>query len=94
VRGLFYGGGFGQLIAEFIGVTTCFVTLSVLSIVVFKISDILVGNRTPKEVEIEGLDIPEMGVSGYSGFVMDKQSETPMVKGEHYVGAPGPAVKA
>jgi Amt family ammonium transporter len=78
VRGLFYGGGLGQFWAELIGVTTCFVTLSVLSIIVYKIAEVLVGNRVSKDVEIEGLDVPEMGVPGYAGMVMDKQSETPM----------------
>ena len=84
VRGLFYGGGFGQLIAEFIGVVTCFVTLAVLSILVYYIAEKLVGNRVSRDVEIEGLDLPEMGVPGYAGMVMDKQSETPMLKGESY----------
>jgi Amt family ammonium transporter len=90
VTGLFYGGGFGQLLAEFIGVVTCFVTLSVLSIIVYYIAEKLVGNRVPKDVEIEGLDVPEMGVAGYAGFVMDKSSETPMLAGDHYSGAPAP----
>jgi Amt family ammonium transporter len=84
VKGLFYGGGFGQLCAELIGVVTCFVTLSVLSLIVYFIGEKLVGNRVAKEDEIEGLDVPEMGVPGYAGVVMDKQSETPMLKGEHY----------
>jgi len=78
VRGLFYGGGLSQFWAEFIGVTTCFVTLSILSIIVYYIAEKLVGNRVSQEVEIEGLDVPEMGVPGYSGMVMDKQAETPM----------------
>jgi ammonium transporter, Amt family len=30
------------------------------------------------ETEIEGLDIPEMGITGYSGIQLDKASETPM----------------
>lgn len=76
VKGLFYGGGFGQLAAEIIGVLTCFVTLSVLSIIVYKIAERLVGNRVSLETEIGGLDIPEMGVLGYNGFEMDKISET------------------
>ena len=80
VIGLFYGGGFGQFFAEFIGVTVCFITLSVLSLIVYFIAEKLVGNRVPEEIEIEGLDVPEMGVPGYAGFVMDKQSETPMAK--------------
>jgi hypothetical protein len=37
-----------------------------------------------RDVEIEGLDVAEMGVPGYAGMVMDKQSETPMIKGESY----------
>ncbi|MGA9406632.1 MAG: ammonium transporter [Bacteroidota bacterium] len=76
VTGLFYGGGMSQFWAESIGVITCFVTLSVLSIIVFKIAEKIVGNRVSQEVEIEGLDIPEMGVLGYNGFVMDKLGET------------------
>ena len=80
VKGLFYGGGFGQLEAELIGVTTCFVVLAVLSIIVYKIAEVLVGNRVSLEVEIEGLDIPEMGAPGYSGMVMDKAIETPVGK--------------
>ena len=34
VNGLFYGGGLGQFWAELIGVTTCFIALSVLSLIV------------------------------------------------------------
>jgi Amt family ammonium transporter len=78
VTGAFYGGGMGQFWAELIGVTVCFVTLSILSLIVYYIAEMIVGNRVSLEVEIEGLDVPEMGVPGYAGFVMDKQSETPM----------------
>jgi hypothetical protein len=46
-----------------------------------------VGNRVSAEVEIEGLDVPEMGVTGYAGVVMDKQSETPMPHGESSIGS-------
>jgi Amt family ammonium transporter len=77
VIGLFYGGGLNQFWAELVGVSVCFITLAVLSIIVYKIVDAIVGNRVPEEVEIEGLDIPEMGVTGYSGLVQDKASETP-----------------
>jgi ammonium transporter, Amt family len=84
VRGLFYGGGMSQFWAELIGVTTCFVTLSILSLAVYYIAEKLVGNRVSREDEIEGLDIPEMGVPAYAGIVMDKQAETPMPKGEYY----------
>jgi Amt family ammonium transporter len=78
VTGLFYGGGWGQFWAELIGVTVCFVTLVTLSIVVYFIAEKLVGNRVSKEVEIAGLDLPEMGAPGYSGFVFDKVVENPI----------------
>ena len=78
VKGLFYGGGTGQLLAEFIGVTTCFVTLSVLSLFVYYIAEKLVGNRVSKAVEDTGLDLPEMGAPGYAGVVFDKAAETPV----------------
>lgn len=76
VRGLFYGGGLSQFWAEVIGVVTCFLTLSILSFVVFKIAEVIVGNRVSREIELEGLDVPEMGVAGYGGIVLDKASET------------------
>jgi len=78
VKGLFYGGGMGQFWAELIGVTTCFVTLSILSLIVYFIAEKIVGNRVSLDVEIEGLDVPEMGIAGYAGVVMDKQAETPV----------------
>jgi Amt family ammonium transporter len=81
VRGLFYGGGLSQFWAEAIGVLTCFVTLAVISWVVFKVIDLTIGLRPDRETEINGLDIPEMGLLGYSGTVMDKESETPYPRG-------------
>jgi Amt family ammonium transporter len=82
VIGLFYGGGMSQFWAELVGVTTCFVTLGVLSLIVFKIVTLMSGGtqRPTAEVEIDGLDIPEMGVLGYSGCVADKAMETPTSK--------------
>jgi Amt family ammonium transporter len=78
VTGLFYGGGLSQFWAELIGVTTCFVTLSALSLFVYFLVEKTVGNRVSKEVEIQGLDLPEMGAPGYSGMVMDHKAETPV----------------
>jgi Amt family ammonium transporter len=77
VTGLFYGGGLSQFWAEVIGVVTCFVTVSIISVIVYKLVDVLVGNRVSLESEVEGLDLPEMGVAGYSGVVLDKMGETP-----------------
>jgi Amt family ammonium transporter len=95
VLGLFYGGGMSQFWAELIGVTVCFITLAVLTYVVFKVVGLILGgHRVSQEVEISGLDIPEMGVLGYSGVVMDKDVETPHPKGYSTPSASSPMSKS
>jgi Amt family ammonium transporter len=64
VRGLFYGGA-SQFVAQIIGTVTCFVFIFVISWVFFKILDMVIGMRVSPEMELEGLDVPEMGVHGY-----------------------------
>jgi Amt family ammonium transporter len=64
VRGLFYGGA-SQFVAQIIGTITCFVFIFVASWVFFKVLDIVVGMRVSAEMELEGLDVPEMGAHGY-----------------------------
>ena len=83
VVGLFYGGGWGQLLAQTIGVVSCFIITGLLSLIVYKVVSLLTGGtqRPTEAIEIEGSDIPEMGVHGYHGFVMDKESETPHPRG-------------
>jgi ammonium transporter, Amt family len=68
VRGLFYGDP-SQFLAEIIGALTNFVFVFVASMIFFKIIDMLVGNRVPEAVELEGLDVPEMGVPGYTEYL-------------------------
>ena len=79
VKGLFYGDP-SQFLAQCIGVAANFVYVGLISLIVFKLIDLLVGNRVDAETEIEGLDIPEMGLQGYSGIQLDKASETPVSK--------------
>jgi len=79
VKGLFYGDP-SQFLAQCIGVVSNFVYVGLISLIVFKLIDLLVGNRVDEESEIEGLDIPEMGILGYGGFHLDKASETPISK--------------
>jgi Amt family ammonium transporter len=78
VTGLFYGGGFSQLFAQMIGVVTNLIYVGIIGWLMFKLIDKIVGNRVKPEDELIGLDIPEMGVEGYSGMKMDKNSETPL----------------
>ena len=65
VRGLFYGDP-SQLLAEIIGAVTNVIFVFVASMIFFKIIDLFIGNRVSVEVELEGLDVPEMGVPGYA----------------------------
>lgn len=66
--------------ADLIGVTTCFQPLATIAYIVCQIAELPEGNRVSKDVELEGLDLPETGVPGYAGVVLDKQSETPAVR--------------
>jgi len=80
VKGLLYGDP-SQFIAEIVGIGANFIYVALISYVIFKLIDIVVGNRVTPEEEVEGLDVPEMGVAGYSGFKLDKYAETPFSKG-------------
>ena len=51
--------------AQVIGTTTCFVFIFSASWAFFKVYDVVFGMRVSPEVELEGLDVPEMGVHGY-----------------------------
>lgn len=72
VRGLLYGDG-GQLIAQLIGVITNFTFIFFVSYIFFKLLDKIIGLRVDPISELEGLDIPEMGVAGYLGVKMSKE---------------------
>jgi ammonia channel protein AmtB len=68
VIGLFYGGGLSQLAAQAIGTATCFVFVFVSFYVYFKVAGLVFGNRVSPEVEIEGLDLAEVGALAYPDF--------------------------
>jgi ammonium transporter, Amt family len=79
VKGLFYGDA-SQFGAQCIGVLTNIIYVGLIGLVVFKLIDVLVGSRSKPEDELEGLDVPEMGIQGYVGVKLDKLSETPLSK--------------
>ncbi|MFW5797246.1 MAG: ammonium transporter [Spirochaetota bacterium] len=66
--GLFYGGGFGQLGVQAIGVLSVFLYIVAASAILFgilKASGVL---RVADTDELRGLDIGEHGVESYAGF--------------------------
>jgi len=83
VRGLLYGGG-SQLAAQVVGTLTCFGFIFSISWVFFKAMDMVMGMRVSAEEEMEGLDVPEMGVHGYP----EVQGPSSLVR--HLPGAPAP----
>jgi len=71
VWGILYGnGGAGQLGAQVAGVLTIAIVMFSIAYAFFKIQDKLTkgGIRPTEEVELEGLDLPEMGVLAYPEF--------------------------
>jgi ammonium transporter, Amt family len=81
VTGLFYGGGVSQLAAQALGAVCCFTYVALSGLATFWVIEKVCGNRVSAQTELEGLDLPEMGVLGYSGVVLDKASETPLPHG-------------
>ena len=67
VRGLLYGD-FSQFLMQGIDVAVVAVFGFCMAYAWFKVSDLITPVRVSKEVEIEGLDGPEMGVLGYPDF--------------------------
>ena len=68
VNGLFFGGGFSQLLSQFIGVISVFTFVFMSMLLTFKIADKLIGLRVSKEEELKGLDISEHGAEAYPDF--------------------------
>ena len=64
VRGILYGDA-SQLVAQIIGPLTNFGFIFGASWLFFKAMDVVMGMRVSPEVELEGLDVPEMGTHGY-----------------------------
>ena len=70
VTGLLYGDA-SQFAAQCIGALTCFVFVFVAFFAFFKLVDVLIGNRVSAEVEVAGLDLPEMGALAYPEFALE-----------------------
>ena len=71
VKGLFYGDA-SQFAAQVVAVIVLFVWGFGVSFVFFKALDKVWGLRVSPEAELEGLDIPEMGVLAYPDLTINK----------------------
>jgi Amt family ammonium transporter len=70
VRGLFYGG-IGQFYSQLINIGVLVVWGVLTSWLFWKVLDKIIKIRVRAKDEIEGLDIPEMGVLAYPDFVLE-----------------------
>ncbi len=86
--GFFHGGGFDQLLAQMIGVATNVLWVFPASLVGFLVVERLIGNRVSARAEIEGLDVPEMGVLGY----VDEDTYAVQTAGQDFLATFGPGV--
>jgi hypothetical protein len=68
VRGALYGD-MSQLWAQLLSACVCATFAFVMGYVWFKFSNLITPLRVPADVEMQGLDIPEMGVPGYPDFM-------------------------
>ena len=73
VTGLFYGDA-SQLVAQLMGIATLIGFVFTFSFVVFWLIETVVGHRVSAKVELEGLDLPEMGQLGYPEFELKARS--------------------
>ncbi|MBD2258704.1 ammonium transporter [Pseudanabaena sp. FACHB-2040] len=71
IAGLLYGGGFGQLGIQLIGVLTVGLFTVVASTIFWLVLKAVLGLRVAPEEELKGLDIGEHGMEAYSGFLKD-----------------------
>jgi ammonium transporter, Amt family len=97
VTGLFYGDA-GQFAAQVIGTGANLVFVFAASWAFFKVCDLVMGLRVAPEIEIEGLDIPEMGTLAYPDFSLVPSHSSGMSSGHghaaqsemHYAAAKKP----
>ncbi len=73
VTGLLYGDT-QQFICQLIGATTCFVYAFGFTFVVFKVVNAIRSMRVSRDVELEGLDVPEFGMLAYPEDAMVSES--------------------
>lgn len=70
-KGLLYGHGISQLIAQILGVLTVGGFTVLLSFIFWGALKATLGMRVEREEELMGLDVAEHGMEAYSGFVKD-----------------------
>ena len=75
VTGLFYGDP-SQLVAQCIEAGVCIAwNVAIGGLIFYVIGKLIGSNRVSPQVEMDGLDTPEMGLPGYPEFVLQSHLE-------------------
>jgi Amt family ammonium transporter len=82
-NGLFFGGGFGQLWAQLVGVITVGIYTFGIGLIAWGVIKAIMGIRVTEEEELEGLDLGEHGNIAYPDF------QPVSVTGLHGIGISG-----
>jgi Amt family ammonium transporter len=72
----------GQFLAQVINIFVNFIFVFVSAYLVFKLIEVVIGNRVSAEVEMGGLDVPETGIVAYPDFVLAKGDRKETANGE------------
>ena len=88
--GFFSDGNLGQLAAQGVGIAANLAWVFPTSLATFAVINRIVGNRVAARAEIEGLDVPEMGVLGYVG----EETYAVRTAGQDFLATFGPGVPA
>ena len=81
--GLFYGGGVHFFLVQLLGVVSVIAYVAIVMFIIYKVIDKTIGLRVPAEVEIDGLDIHEHGLtSAYSGFAISDATDLTVEENE------------
>ncbi|MFP4415698.1 MAG: ammonium transporter [Chitinispirillaceae bacterium] len=68
VNGLFFGGGFGPVMVQLVGIVSVFAWAFIAAFILFSIIKATIGIRVDRDEELRGLDIGEHGMEAYNGF--------------------------
>jgi Amt family ammonium transporter len=77
VTGLFYGGGTGQLVAQFIGSAATVLVSFAVAYAVMWVIEAVTDLRLAADKEIAGLDLEEHGAAAYPEYVLSGDDGTP-----------------
>ena len=88
--GLFFGGGFDQLLIQATGVGAGFVYVFGSMLIIFFVIKKVVGLRVSDAEQLEGLDLGEHGNIAYGGFVLESTGPNAIISGHQTEkGTPG-----